>query len=363
MTRVVAEPPIQFAGFGHVVEDEHAAGDVAFAVADRRCRALDIELVAVAADQQGRAYRLDRAVAAHRDRQRVLERLAGLLVKAAEDLVDRPAAGVVDLPAGEFLGDRVDVLDIALGVGRDDAVTDRVQRDLRALLLAEQRLLVELALGDVVLDTEQAHQAAAIVLQRLGAAGHPAPFTALVLHAMDAFEEFGLAFEMFAHLLLHPRHVVRVHKPVPVGQHVFLLDVIAEHVLPAPRQLDALRVPVEIPDAVIGRQVDELIALLVLVEEIGALHALEAGRQGGADQLHEQVKISVRLVDRPFVGERKKTRDFVADREADDQRGTDAQFREAPELLARARRPRGGVLDFDDLEVAKVAAEPGPVVE
>ena len=56
---------------------------------------------------------------------------------------------------------------VELGIGRDDAVTDRLQRDLGALLLAKQRLLVELALGDVELDAHQAQQAAVPVDARL----------------------------------------------------------------------------------------------------------------------------------------------------------------------------------------------------
>ena len=73
------------------------------------------------------------------------------------------ALAVLEAPAGERLGHRVDVVDDALGVGGDDAVADALQRDLRALLLAEQRLLVELALGDVELDADQAQQPALVV--------------------------------------------------------------------------------------------------------------------------------------------------------------------------------------------------------
>ena len=45
-------------------------------------------------------------------------------------------------------------------VGGDHAVADRLQRDLRALLFLEERVLVELALGDVELDADQAAQPA-----------------------------------------------------------------------------------------------------------------------------------------------------------------------------------------------------------
>ncbi len=93
-------------------------------------------------------------------RERVLERLAGLLVEGTEDLVDRPTHRILEPPAGQLLGHRVQVVDRPSRVGGDHAVADRLQRDLRALLLAEQRLLVELALGDVELDADQAQQPA-----------------------------------------------------------------------------------------------------------------------------------------------------------------------------------------------------------
>jgi hypothetical protein len=62
-------------------------------------------------------------------------------VKATENFVDRAAAAVVDLPPGETLGYRVDVLDVAAGVGRNDAVANRLQRDLCAFFFAKQCFL------------------------------------------------------------------------------------------------------------------------------------------------------------------------------------------------------------------------------
>ena len=73
-------------------------------------------------------------------------------MKTAEYLVDRPAAGIVDWPARQLFCDGVDVLDIAPRIRRDHAVADRLQRDLRALFLPEQRFLVKLALGEIHFD-------------------------------------------------------------------------------------------------------------------------------------------------------------------------------------------------------------------
>ncbi len=136
---------------------------------------------------------------------------------------------------------------------------------------------------------------------------------------MHGFEKLGLALEMFAHLRLDPGHVVRVHQAVPVRQHVVLVFRVAEHGLPATRQTDALRLPVEIPDAVIRGHVDEGVAFFHFLEQVDRAHALEAGCKGSADQFHQQVQVDVPLVDRPFAGQCEEACHLVANREADDQ--------------------------------------------
>ena len=62
--------------------------------------------------------------------------------------IGRPGASL-RVPARELLGDRVQVLDAAVGVGRDDRVADRLQRDLRLFLLLVQLQFRALAHGDV----------------------------------------------------------------------------------------------------------------------------------------------------------------------------------------------------------------------
>ena len=86
---------------------------------------------------------------APQDCERIFEWLAGLLVETAEDVVDGTSLRVLELPAREVFRGRVQVFDDATGVRGDDRVADGAQRDLRALLLAEQRFLVDLALRDV----------------------------------------------------------------------------------------------------------------------------------------------------------------------------------------------------------------------
>src|SRR6185312_418539 len=67
----------------------------------------------------------------------------------AQHLADGPAAGLLERPGGQSLGDGIDVFDAAVCIGTDDRIADRLERHLRPLLLGEYRLLGALALGDV----------------------------------------------------------------------------------------------------------------------------------------------------------------------------------------------------------------------
>ena len=278
------------------MEHEHAAGHRAGAVADRRGRALDVELVAVLADQQHRAHRLDRADAAHGDRERVLERLAGLLVEGAEDLVDGAAKAVLEPPAGQLLRHRVQVLDAAVRVAGDHAVADRLQGDLRAFLLAEQRLLVQLALGDVELDADQAAQPALVVDAGAGAADDPAPLPVRVLEPVHALEHRRLAGDVVAHRGRHAREVLRVHHAVPVrrGDHVALGE--SEHALPAWREPGAVALRVVVPQAVVRAGQRHFLALLHVGEPVRERDLLEPAGEARADELEQQVQVHVPAV-------------------------------------------------------------------
>ena len=96
------------------------------------------------------------------------------LVHQAEQRLDRQPLGVVQLPAGEVLGDRIQVLDPALDVGGDDAVADRGERHLRALLLGEQLGRGELLVGDVGERARDAHRLVGGVAHGLAAHAEPA---------------------------------------------------------------------------------------------------------------------------------------------------------------------------------------------
>src|SRR5690606_33333972 len=118
------------------------------------------------------------------------------------------------------------------------AVADRLQRDLGALLLAEQRLLVELSLGDVRLDADEPPQAPVLVDPSLHAALHPAPLAVCMAHPVHALEELGLALEVLANLRLDASHIVRMDEEAPFRNRLLLA--VADHRAPARRDVQRL---------------------------------------------------------------------------------------------------------------------------
>src|SRR6202011_1820791 len=97
-----------------------------------------VQLIASPPDEQHRSYRLDGPDTPNRDAQWIFERFARLFVECPEDLFDGSAHGIFQSPARQLLCDRIDVVDCRMSISRDDAVTDRLQGDLRALLFAEE---------------------------------------------------------------------------------------------------------------------------------------------------------------------------------------------------------------------------------
>src|SRR5210317_680412 len=124
MTCVIAETAIEFARLADIVKYQHPAGHLATTVTNRRRGILDVQLVSIAADQKSRSNRLDRARTTNRHRHRVVERLTGLFMKTTKYFVDVAAGGVVEAPPGQLLGNRIDILHVALGIGGYHAVAD-----------------------------------------------------------------------------------------------------------------------------------------------------------------------------------------------------------------------------------------------
>ena len=123
---------------GDVAEDHDDAGEFAGLVADGCAAVVDGKLGAVLADEDGVVGDADDAVEPLDFGDGVLNRLAGGLVDDVEDFADGAIAGVGFEPSGEFLGDGIHQLDLALGVAGDDTVADGGEGGTEVLLGLEE---------------------------------------------------------------------------------------------------------------------------------------------------------------------------------------------------------------------------------
>ena len=133
------------------------------------------------------------------------------LVDHRQNAADELRLRLAVLPPGQALGDRIHVVDPALGVGGDDRIADRLQGDLRALLGLEHRGLRLFALSDVG--------------DRALEAGHAALFVAHHAAVVDHHEHGAVLAPqhvlLVAHLAfaLHAAHVGVAVVRVPVERH------------------------------------------------------------------------------------------------------------------------------------------------
>jgi hypothetical protein len=284
-------------------------------------------------------------------------------VEAAEDVVDVPALSLLEAPAGEVLCNRVQVLDDEVRVGRDHAVTDRLQRDLRALFLLEQGVLVELALRDVEFDADQSPQAPARIHARLGAAHDPAPLAVRVAHPVHALEHRDLARDMVADERLDARHVVPVHESPPVRGHVRVVLVVAEHLAPARREIDRVVLDVEVPEPVVRGWQRQVVALLEPAEVAVDAKSLEAGGETRPHQLQQQVQVRVPAVARLRRAQRHEAADATVQRKSTDQQGSDAEFRETRGVRRLFPAGRQRVPELDDPQVLEAVGQQRQALE
>ncbi len=120
----------------------------------------DAEFRAVAGDQRDVPGRFDGFRFLQAERDRVETRYARDLVDDDEDRTERLSDGLALAPSRHALGDRVEPLNDAVVVGRDDRVADRLERHLQQLA----------ALGEVAFHLLPARH----VLQRADQSGRPA---------------------------------------------------------------------------------------------------------------------------------------------------------------------------------------------
>ncbi|KFB72423.1 MAG: hypothetical protein AW09_002394 [Candidatus Accumulibacter phosphatis] len=147
--RFMSDLPGQLARLGDVAEHQHGAEYLSRGSTDRRGRILDRIFLPGSTEQTGMVRQPDDAAFLDTASYRVRYELAGLFVGNAEYPRQGLTSGFFHRPAGQFFGNRVEILDHAVGVGSDHRIANRVQGDLGTFLFLQQQLLSELALGDV----------------------------------------------------------------------------------------------------------------------------------------------------------------------------------------------------------------------
>ena len=125
--------------FSDIAKHQNDANDLPAGIANGRGAVGNMVLRAVARQQQRVIGKFNHALVRHHQLHRVGHRLARAGVDDAEDLRQRPPAGLRQRPFAEALGRRIHIGDPALRVGGDDGIADRVQRDGQVLLTLAQR--------------------------------------------------------------------------------------------------------------------------------------------------------------------------------------------------------------------------------
>ena len=134
------DEPLALPPFGDVAEDEDDADDVAPVILDGRRTVVDGPLAAVPGDEEGMVPEPDGQPPLDDLPDRLLDGLPRRLVDDAKDLLDLHPGRVGERPAGERLGDGIEVVHAAVGVGGDDAVADGREGDLEPVPPVEDRV-------------------------------------------------------------------------------------------------------------------------------------------------------------------------------------------------------------------------------
>jgi len=111
------------------VKDDHCASDLTVPIVNRSCGVLDRGFVAVASNQQAVRAESDRGVLPHGQCQRIQCGFPALRVDDPYDVLQWHASGLGPGPTGHFLGNRIEVGDVACHIGTDHGIADRVERD------------------------------------------------------------------------------------------------------------------------------------------------------------------------------------------------------------------------------------------
>ena len=177
-------------------------------------------------------------------------------------------------------------------------------------------------------------------------------------HAVQALEDRRLAGDVIADRGLHARHVVGMHERAPVGRLPHVGLVVAEHGLPARREVDAVVERIEIPQAVVGAVERQLVALLEVAQMRLDLDALEARRETRADELHQQMQLHFPVVARPRAGDPEDPGRAPVDEVSDDEERADAEVRPHRRVLGLVGPRVPGIADLRYPQRGEARLEP-----
>ncbi len=178
--------------------------------------------------------------------------------------------------AEQALGSRIEVRHLIAGVGDDDGVVDRLQRDMPAFLLFAECSLVELALGDVEADRQIFHRHAGVILDRDD--GRGCPEQPAVPGAVADFAAPGPPARNGFPQVAEERSVV----PARVDDAVVLADQFFARVAAhdAEQVVDEGDVAGEVGFRHVGRAVERLLLFVEIGEQLlqGGTHVIERAR-------------------------------------------------------------------------------------
>ena len=263
VARLVRQLLGEAANVGDIVEHKDRADRRTVAIADRRRRRVDADFTAIAPHEDRVAAKLDAAPLLQQRRHRIDLNSPVGLVDDPEHFLERTAARLGARPSRQRLRRRIERLDTALLVGGDDAFGNRLQRDLRAVLLGVELRLGLLAIGDVGDRAGHPGDLAIRIPHRLSArlepsvlprAGTEPEFVGIGRAVRTMLVERGLAHRPVVGMEAIQEGLERV------GEFVVR---VAQQLLVARRVVDVPAAEVPVPDAriaAIHREVEALLA-------------------------------------------------------------------------------------------------------
>ena len=136
-------------GIGNVVKDDDRTTELTIGIVNGRRGVFNRALPAIATNQDGAGGQLHFLVLLQHQLDGVAPRLTGGAIDDLHHHTDGLTPCVLALPAGQLLGRHIQVVDVAIHVGADHRIADRVEGYLGARLFHKHAFFNRLALDDV----------------------------------------------------------------------------------------------------------------------------------------------------------------------------------------------------------------------